>query len=182
MPGREEYSQIDYVCDLSAIPVDAKSFDCVIFTQVLEHLPDPASVLRELQRVLVPGGALYLSAPLFYAEHEQPYDFYRYTQFGLRYLLEKAGFTIEQLDWLEGYFGTLSYQLETASSALPRRPKDYGGGSVGVLSAAAFCCSRPAFGLLSRLLARADLKSKWTRSGQCKNYRVLARKPAAPAS
>lgn len=46
------------------------------------------------------------SAPLFYEEHETPYDFYRYTQFGVRHLMETTGFVIERLDWLEGYFGS----------------------------------------------------------------------------
>ena len=59
------------------------------------------------------------SGPLFYEEHEQPYDFYRYTQFGLRYLFSSAGFIIERLAWLEGYLGTVGYQLNTMARYLP---------------------------------------------------------------
>src|SRR5215210_9514252 len=80
----KKYAQPDYVCDLAAIPVEDARFDHVLLTQVLEHIPEPRLVLAELHRVLKPGGTLWLTAPLFYAEHERPYDFYRYTQFGLR--------------------------------------------------------------------------------------------------
>jgi ubiquinone/menaquinone biosynthesis C-methylase UbiE len=62
----KKYAQQDYVCDLAEIPVDDARFDHVLLTQVLEHIPEPAKVLAELHRVLKPGGALWLTAPLFY--------------------------------------------------------------------------------------------------------------------
>ena len=100
------YTEQDYVCDLADIPVEDARFDHVLLTQVLEHIPEPRLVLAELHRVLKPGGTLWLTAPLFYAEHEKPYDFYRYTQFGLRHLLEGAGFAVREVEWMEGYLGT----------------------------------------------------------------------------
>ena len=78
---------MDHVCDLSQIPVESGKYDLVLMTQVLEHLPEPAKVLRELYRVLKPGGTLWLSTPFYYEEHEVPYDFYRYSQYGLRHFL-----------------------------------------------------------------------------------------------
>src|SRR5215212_3077203 len=128
----KQYAPPDYVCDLASIPVDDARFDHVVLTQVLEHLPDPATVLAELHRVLRPGGTLWLTAPLFYAEHEKPYDFFRYTQFGLRHLLEGAGFTVREIEWMEGYLGTLSYQARLLSRSLPSSPRDYGGGLRGL--------------------------------------------------
>jgi hypothetical protein len=68
---------------------------------------------------------------LFHEEHEQPYDFYRYTQFGFRYSLDSTGFIIDRLEWLEGYFGTVGYQLNTMARYLPRKPRDLGEGLVG---------------------------------------------------
>jgi hypothetical protein len=92
--------------------------------------PTPA-----FRRVLKPRGPLLYSGPLFYEEHEQPYDFYRYTRFGIRYLFYQAKFDIERVDWLEEYPGTLAYQLGTAAYALPRDRHGYGGGAIGVLAA-----------------------------------------------
>ena len=119
----KKYRQPDYVCDLVAIPVEDARFDHVVCTQVLEHLPEPLRVIAELGRVLKPGGTLWLSAPLFYAEHEKPYDFFRYTRTAWA-LLEDAGFEVGEIAWLEGYFGTLSYQVRVAGRALPTGPRD----------------------------------------------------------
>src|SRR5215470_12370346 len=65
---------ITYVGDLADLPVEDARFDLVLLTQVLEHLSEPVAVLAELRRVLKPGGRLWGSSPLFYEEHEQPYD------------------------------------------------------------------------------------------------------------
>ena len=84
----KEYAAPTYIGDATAIPVSDGRYDfLVLMTQVLEHLPDPVKVLCEVNRVMKPASTLWLSCPLFYQEHEQPYDFFRYTQFGLRHLL-----------------------------------------------------------------------------------------------
>jgi ubiquinone/menaquinone biosynthesis C-methylase UbiE len=81
----KEYApDITYVGDLSSIAVEDSRFDMILMTQVLEHLPEPMTVLREMRRVIKPGGQIWASCPFYYEEHEQPYDFYRYTQFALR--------------------------------------------------------------------------------------------------
>ena len=81
----KKYVEPDYVCDLAQIPVEDARFDHVLLTQVLEHIPEPATVLAELNRVLKPGGTLWLTAPLFYAEHERPYDIFTLHRYGLRH-------------------------------------------------------------------------------------------------
>ncbi|MBI3674601.1 MAG: class I SAM-dependent methyltransferase, partial [Rhizobiales bacterium] len=128
----KEYASPTYVCDLSRIPVENGRFDAIIFTQVMEHLPDPLEVLKELHRVLAPGGKLFFTAPLWYQEHEIPYDFYRYTQYGLKHLFGSAGFEIDDLHWLEGYLGSVAHQLRLMKKRLPRTPAGYGGGTIGV--------------------------------------------------
>jgi len=173
----KKYRRPDYACDLVAIPVEDARFDHVVCTQVLEHLPEPQRVLAELGRVLRPGGTLWLSAPLFYAEHERPYDFFRYTQFGLRRLLEDAGFEVLEIAWLEGYFGTLSYQARVLSRALPTARASYGGGVKGSALAVTARAARRAAPRVADLLAGLDERVKVTDAGLPKNHTVIARKP-----
>jgi len=94
-----EIQHIDLACDLSRdLPFRDRSFDTVLLTDVLEHIPVPAALLREIYRVVVPGGALVLiSVPFLYWLHEEPYDYYRYTEYGLARLGRDAGFSIEEI-------------------------------------------------------------------------------------
>jgi SAM-dependent methyltransferase len=172
----KKYVEQDYVCDLAAIPVEDARFDHVLLTQVLEHIPEPATVLGELHRVLKPGGTLWLTAPLFYAEHEKPYDYFRYTQFGLRHLLESVGFAVQEIDWMEGYLGTLSYQARVLSRSLPSSPGDYGGGLRGLALASTAKLSRRVARRAAIRLASLDLRYKIVGKGLPKNYQVIARK------
>jgi len=109
------YGKLSAISDLAMIPVLKNSFDVILCSQVLEHVNDPIIVLSELSRVLSPEGELWLSAPFFYEQHEIPFDYFRYTQYGLTHILEKAGFHINKIGWLEGYTGSLAYQMSTAA-------------------------------------------------------------------
>ncbi|MBI1395526.1 MAG: methyltransferase domain-containing protein [Betaproteobacteria bacterium] len=87
------YGTIDYVCDARSIPVADASFDAVLCTEVLEHVPDPCAVVREIARVLRPGGILILTAPLGSGIHQEPYHFYGgYTPYWYRLFLGDVGF------------------------------------------------------------------------------------------
>jgi SAM-dependent methyltransferase len=172
------YAEVDYVCSLDDIPVEPARYDLVLLTQVLEHVPDPPRVLAELHRVLKPRGRLWLTAPLFYPEHEAPYDFFRYTQFAYHHLLGQTGFDIERLEWLDGYFATASFQFDRAATWLPWRPSSYGSGPSAVLTAAAVMVTRPILRGLAQALARADVQRKHTTTGHPKNYAVIAQKAA----
>ena len=174
--SNREYAPVDFVCDLRHVPVEDERYDMVLMTQVLEHLPEPLIVLKEVCRILKPGGALWCSAPLFFEEHEAPYDFFRYTQFGLRHLFEAAAFKVQTIEPLEGYFGTLSYQLEAATRFLPIRPKHYGGGLLGLLLAPLGIGLKAVFFVLSLALARLDLHYKYVAPPQCKNYVAIVMK------
>ncbi|MCB9978512.1 MAG: class I SAM-dependent methyltransferase [Rhodospirillales bacterium] len=77
------------VCDLSMM--QAGSFDAVFMLEVLEHVKTPQAALDEIYRVLKPGGALFLSTPFIFPLHDEPYDFYRYTKYGLAHLLAAFG-------------------------------------------------------------------------------------------
>jgi 2-polyprenyl-3-methyl-5-hydroxy-6-metoxy-1,4-benzoquinol methylase len=71
---------------LEAIPVEDASFDVVLCLQVLEHVPDPAAAVRELRRVVRPGGRVLLSTHGVYPFHPNPDDLWRWTQQGLEAL------------------------------------------------------------------------------------------------
>lgn len=88
------HSLPDIVGVSDRLPFADRSFDAVLCTQVLEHVPEPLSTLQEIQRIMRPNGTLLLSAPQAWRIHEKPYDFYRYTLYGLEYLLKKSGFQI----------------------------------------------------------------------------------------
>jgi SAM-dependent methyltransferase len=146
--------------------VEDGRFDRIVFNQGLEHMPDPIAVLHELNRVLKPGGQMLCSAPLFYEEHEAPYDFFRFTQFAYHHMLPATGFEIDRIEWLEGYVGTVAYQLESAARFLPN--------GIGWFPI------RSLFGALSLLFHRLDMRHRHTTSGFPKNYVVVATKRERP--
>ena len=171
------YAKSTYVCDLAAIPVDDATYDAIVFTQVMEHLSEPALVLRELHRVGKPGCRLFYSAPFYASEHEIPYDFYRYTQFGVRQLFNKSGFSIEDLHWMEGFAATVSDQLRRIRRSLPNSPKALGGGVHAWLSIILFIMLKPILRIWEICLGKADERFRFTGAGHPLNYIAVARKP-----
>lgn len=87
----------DCFYDGKRIPYADEYFDSVLCSQVLEHVFNPEEFLSEIRRVLRPGGKLLLTVPFVWDEHEQPADFGRYSSFGIRALLERHGFSVEEL-------------------------------------------------------------------------------------
>lgn len=84
----------DAYYDGNRFPFDDQSFDSLLCNQVLEHVFTPDKFVSELARVIKPGGRLLLTVPFIWDEHEQPYDFARYTSFGLKAILERNGFKV----------------------------------------------------------------------------------------
>lgn len=171
-----DYGDVSYVCDLKSIPVEDERFDAIICTQVLEHVNEPLEVLKEFHRVLKTNGNLYLTAPLYYPEHEIPYDFFRYTQFGHQYIFDKCGFTINKIEWMEGYYMTLSTQLWIAFDSLSFNYKNYGIGLFGLFILPLILLLKILFLFLGYLFARLDMVHKYTLRGHCKNYQIIAKK------
>lgn len=88
------YGNTDIVCDISRIPEPDSSFDAVLCTEVLEHVPDPALVLAELARLTRPGGRVILSAPFGSFTHFAPYHFCTgLSRYWYEHHLSKLGFT-----------------------------------------------------------------------------------------
>lgn len=177
-----KYAPLDYVCDMTDIPVEDGRFDRVLFNQVLEHLPEPGLALKELNRVLKPGGRIFCSVPLFFQEHQAPYDFFRYTQYGLQKLFAEAGFEVVRIEWLEGYFGTLAYQFSHMYNHLPAdlpAVRAIGAGWRVIYLAPLIFVTRRLALFLRGAFSKADVRWKYTTSGMPKNYVVVARKPLA---
>lgn len=104
----------DFVCDLHAIPRPDASDDAIVCNQVLEQVRDPECVLAEFFRLLVPGGRLFLTAPLCWGVHEAPHHYFNFTCYGLAHLLRRLGFEIKGLEARGGVFwflGGLSRKL-----------------------------------------------------------------------
>jgi SAM-dependent methyltransferase len=78
-----------------SLPVDDSSFDIVLSTQVLEHVPDPLAYLCECRRALRPGGALVLTTHGIMYYHLDPTDYWRWTGDGLALLLTQAGLRVD---------------------------------------------------------------------------------------
>lgn len=86
---------VDVQCDLNeGLPFLANTFDTVLLSDVLEHLPEPLHLWREMARVMKPGAMLLMNTPFFYWLHERPFDYYRYTEFALRRFAHLTEFDI----------------------------------------------------------------------------------------
>jgi SAM-dependent methyltransferase len=156
---------LDLVADLQAMPEIADaSFDTVLCTQVLEHVPRPGAALAEIARVLAPGGHLILSVPHLSLLHEVPHDYFRFTRFGLESLLEAAGLRVLELSECGGLVSFLAHAaslaLWTTLGSLPGLR-----GPVWLLN----------YALLVRAAALADRALGLPRLYPC-NYVVLARR------
>lgn len=94
----------DVVGSALELPFADGSVDNIISIDVLEHLPEPEHALKEMARVSRPGGKLILSTPMTWYLHYEPNDFYRYTRYGLSYLLHKAGYNTVKIEKTGGFW------------------------------------------------------------------------------
>ena len=89
---------IDYVCEVTAVPLPGGSLDAILCTEVIEHLPNPMAALDEFRRLLKPGGKLWLTSPLLSHLHMEPYHYYGgFTRYWYEFWLPKKGFTIDSI-------------------------------------------------------------------------------------
>src|SRR5690606_7297991 len=104
-------SKVDVFYDGKTLPFPSQSFDAVVCFQVLEHVFNIDELIVEMRRVLKPGGLLLVSLPLTWDEHEIPYDFARYTSFGIKHILSKHHFSVLKLEKTTTYFLTVFHML-----------------------------------------------------------------------
>jgi SAM-dependent methyltransferase len=102
---------VDIISQATNIPVDNKSFDTVFSTQTIEHVEDHLAMCKEAYRTLKNGGYFIVSGPMYWPHHEEPYDFFRFTKYGLKSILEKAGFEIVDIKANGGSWATAGQSL-----------------------------------------------------------------------
>jgi SAM-dependent methyltransferase len=104
-----QYTPLDFECDILDIPAPDESFDVILCTEVLEHVPEPIRAVHELARLLRPGGAMLLTAPLLSLPHQEPYHFYGgYTEHWYRRFLDEAGCDVVEIAPNQGFFSLYS--------------------------------------------------------------------------
>lgn len=106
-----DYRGLDAIADLAALPFASDVFDAALNIVTLEHVPDPAAALAEIARTLKPHGRLLLVVPQDWEVHQAPHDYFRYTRYGVRRLLEGAGFGDIHALAAGGYFHLLARRL-----------------------------------------------------------------------
>jgi SAM-dependent methyltransferase len=104
MPGGFYAAKHDFECLLHAVPRPDSTYDAIVLTQVLEHVPDPCAVLKELHRVLKPGGVVLASLPLNGPLHGEPWHFFQFTHYGLEQLALATGLEVLRCEKIGGAF------------------------------------------------------------------------------
>lgn len=117
--SRWNYANLDYVSSLDDMPIEDDVFDAVLCTQVLEHLEWPRESVKEMHRVLKRGGKLYMTVPMAQNEHQVPYDFFRYTSYGLESICKYAGFHDIKITPFGGLMVRWAYELPRGLSIFP---------------------------------------------------------------
>jgi SAM-dependent methyltransferase len=94
---------LDLECDLTkTLPFASGEFNTIILSDVLEHIAEPLQLWSEMSRVLTGGGRIIMNVPFYYWLHEQPHDYYRYTEFSLRRFAEATRMNIVLLTAVGG--------------------------------------------------------------------------------
>lgn len=113
----------DFMADLNEpLPIDAGAADTVVSLSVLEHLREPQIMLNEAFRILKSGGNVVLQVPWQWWIHEAPYDYFRYTPYGLEYLFKKAGFVNIKIEPQAGFFTMMTLKVNYFSLRFIRGP------------------------------------------------------------
>ena len=107
----DESIKPDFYWDGIKMPFDSNSFDCALATEVLEHCPDPETVLKETYRILKKEGIFFFTVPFLWNLHEVPHDEYRYTPFSIKRHLKNAGFEDIEIKATGGWHASMAQML-----------------------------------------------------------------------
>lgn len=117
-------SRLDIVSDIASIPEPDASFDAIMCIEVFEHIPHPMDAIRELDRLLKPGGVMIITAPFCSMTHFAPYFFHTgYSRYFYEHYFDELGYEIEDMQWNGNYFEYIAQELRR----LPQMAEQYGG-------------------------------------------------------
>ena len=160
--GLHDQSNVDVFADLTKpLPFLDEFADMVLSFQVMEHLREPELFLRECRRILKHGGGVFLTVPFMWHVHEAPHDYYRYTRYGLKYLLKKTGFIDVNIYENTGFWQTWILKFNYHTTRYARGPLKY----IWI----------PLWWLGQVVAPILDKYDK--NSNECASYTVTARKP-----
>jgi SAM-dependent methyltransferase len=164
--GNWQQHGLDIVSDITAVPEPDASFDAVLCTEVLEHVPEPLKAFQEFSRLLKPGGYLILTAPFCSLTHYAPYHFYSgFNSYFYKNFLPKHGFAILELTKNGNYFDYLAQEVRRLKTMAPR----YAGAHLNI-----FELMMLQFSLL--VLERLCRKDHDSGELLCFGYHILAKK------
>lgn len=118
----DEMVKPDYLWDGKGMPFKNDCFECAFGTEVLEHCPEPEIVLKEVLRVLKPGGIFFFTVPFLWNLHETPHDEYRYTPYSLQRHLNNAGFKDIEINATGGWHASMAQMLGLWVRRSPMKP------------------------------------------------------------
>lgn len=125
--GGTAYGAIDYVSDILTLPLEDMSVDVVLCTEVLEHVPEPVKALRELIRVVKPGGKLILTAPLGSGLHQLPFHYYGgFSPEWYRHFAEQFSCEVNEITPNGGFFKLMAQELARVANLYAQYPELHG--------------------------------------------------------
>lgn len=163
--GTFDTSQIDIVSDITSIPLPDESFDAILCTEVIEHVPDPIKAIDELKRLLKKGGTLILTAPFISLTHYAPYHFF--TGFNRYFYTQhfKESFEIIELTPNGTYYDLIAQEVRRISWIAEK----YSQSRIRFIS-------KLAIGFLLIKLNRLKRKDRGSRELGCYGYQLVAKK------
>lgn len=165
--GAWDVGGIDIVSDITSIPVEDMSFDCVLCTEVLEHVPYPDKAIEEFSRILRVGGTLILTAPFCSQTHFAPYHFCTgFNIYWYQEVLNRWGFKIKEFERNGNYFDFVLAELVRLPLVLKKHS------SISIFSYLLYLLILP-LSLIIWILSKVTKKSE---DQLCFGYHVLAEK------
>jgi SAM-dependent methyltransferase len=167
------YPNVNIIADISQmIPLEDDSADIAILSNVLEHVYDFQTLLKEIHRVLCPGGSILIVVPFMIKLHQQPYDFFRYTRHALECIGNEAGFADIQVDELGNFFDVWDIDQRIRTRIILREAKGWRHFMARVLMWEERKCNRILLKLLPHGITCAPDEDGFPQS-----YGMIGRKP-----